>query len=221
MLEVEQYDDQKIQDVIDRCEARQWQKGEAISLSDSEKYSVLAAMRIADYTIRGVSTSKPKEDSILTNKKRRSPGCLGLVTKGFSRYDFVDYIQPALSEPLDETNEVKLWLMVYPFESLIKKMQRTGPTMEYKVPQQEFDDMLGFIYDHLYPSAYVAEYEYGTAAETGLAGYKEYVADVRRRVRRELGTAPIFLASERLLSPVARKLIIRYGPLLRSSGTRL
>lgn len=78
------------------------------------------------------------------------------------------YWQPALFEPLDESNEKEMILMVNPFKDVIFE-------------SKELADIVDFIYDVLYTDSFDAE-----IGQVHLGGYRRYISKVKARVKSAL-----------------------------------
>jgi hypothetical protein len=82
-----------------------------------------------------------------------------------------------MDRPLSETNEVPLWVMVFPFEALRESL-KTG--------KEDNLEILAFLYDFVFPSAYDPGDPSGYARETGIPGYRPYVKGVKERTLAKL-----------------------------------
>jgi hypothetical protein len=209
VFETERYADKDILSAMEKLEAIQ--SGVGVDLTPKERYGVAAALRIALYT-------NPRISRI---GSRGVGSALAMLISQGDAYSFVDYVQPAIRQPLDQSNEVELWLMIYPFEPLIDGLTRCkDDAAAYEMNSDQLNELFSFLYDHLFHSAHDSEYE-GTDGETVLDGYGEYVNKVRRRVQGSLAAKPVVLKGKRLLSPAARQLILSYGRLIDELGLRL
>ena len=207
VFETERYQDRGIESALKKFEAGR--PGTVVSLSDEERFSVSAALRIAVYTIFGIGQGAP----------HRIYGCLAMVAADESSRGMVDYVQPAMQLPLDESNEAPLWLMIHPFEPWFSKvMTDAAYSLEYEMSVDEVDEIFDFLYGHVFRSAYAAEYWGGTVEETYLEGYTEYVNEVRRKVQAKLIGKRVVLTNRDVLSRAARRLLGRYGGRIDAAG---
>jgi hypothetical protein len=130
---------------------------------------------------------------------------------------FVDYIQPAMQEPLGEDNEVDLWLLVYPMRGLgIEPSQK-----ERALSPAEADEFFDFVYGELFPSAYSRDYEGGTSADSAIDGFETYVAALRKRIQGSLTGKQLALVKQNMLSAEARRLILLHKDALNELGLNL
>jgi hypothetical protein len=172
-------------------------------LTDEEKYSIRAARRIALYTAKGFRPSK-------------SMRALSLVTKAENEYNyrFLDFVQPAMQDPIDSANEIVLWLMVFPMHGLqIHVGQR-----HRELTQGEISELIDFIYRELYPSAYSREYGGGTSEDTAIAGFDSYVEEVRTKIQQSIEGQKVFWVMADMLSNEAKRLFLYYGRQLNALG---
>lgn len=216
VFEVERYSDDDIQSVLmkfgKRREGGPQMRGRELrefcqTLTEDEKYSVRAARRVGLYT--GAGDRGPQEYLEFTR-------ALSLVYLVDAEPRFVDYIQPAMTKPLDETNEVKLWLMVYPMPGLNVDVQ--GGVRRILSPE-EVDEIFGFIYGDLFPSAYSRDYEGADAS--AIDGFNTYVKALRGRVQNELRGKQVALVAQNMLSKAARRLIALHKRELDGMGLDL
>jgi hypothetical protein len=119
---------------------------------------------------------------------------------------FVDYVQPAMEEPLDRRDEVPLWLMIYPMHGLNMSMDSSSRLLT----TDELNEILSFVYGELFPSAYSRDYEGGTSYGSSIGGFDTYVADVRERVQRSTQGKQVALVARNMLSLEARRLLAVY-----------
>jgi hypothetical protein len=153
----------------------------------------------------------PQADE-LGDRPARMPGALAVASLEDGVYRFVDYVQPAMEEPLTRKNEVDLWLMVYPLRGLSIAVK---PGAEKELAAKDVDDLFEFIYGHVFLSAYFKEYmteksNAKTATDTYLENYGTYVARVRQEVQDKIGNKRVFLVRQNMLSEQAQDLIFDY-----------
>lgn len=215
VFEVERYDNEKIKSALAKFEAKSPnnKSNDPVILTDEEKHSIRRALRIALYTAKGFRSRDRNNDDTradLTNRVSVTRA-LSLVTQGESkdeRCQFVDYVQPAMSDGLDPRDEVDLWLMVYPMQGL-HIGAREG--MRRELTKGEVTELIEFIYGELFPSAYSRGYDGGTSEDSAIAGFGSYVEEVRRRVQDSMAGKHVFLVMQNMLSDEAQRLLLFYG----------
>jgi hypothetical protein len=222
VFEVERFNEQNVRAVLAKCDAKEkagWPPKEAIDLDGAEQSDSEAVLRIALYTICGISGRVSAYREQTDDGNDRPPGALGVFTEESDGLRLIDYIQPAMGDDFDpkqpeETRrkEVPLWLMIYPLGPMMKKMSaQLARDGKYEMEAVESKELFDFIYDHVFPSAYDRDHAGGTAIETGIQGYARYTSELRQRVEGSLGGKPFVLAGNRILSSDARRLFTRYG----------
>lgn len=178
--------------------------------SADELTDVRAALRIALYTgksLRRLPLPKSMGSSPPELKVSSYPHALSLVHKsGSSRgYQFVDYIQPALEEPLSSKNEVDLWLMVYPLAGLgIGRLERGKP---HPLSCRDARELFDFIYGELFPSAYAREHDSGAALDSSIEGYSEYLKKFEKKIVKRALEHPLFLVDQLMVPKEVLKLL--------------
>jgi hypothetical protein len=229
IFEVERYFESDIQNVLTELDKRR-KPGQRMRKQDlqtfaqiltaGQNYSVRAARRVGLYTGAG---DRGPQDFIMRDGEQLDGGKPFTRAFSFAYFDandlepkFVDYIQPAMQEPLDHTNEVNLWLMVYPFPDLAASVKDTAKKI---LSFEETQEILGLVYDELFPSAYSRNYEGADAS--AIEGFDTYVRAVRDRVQSALDGKQVALVSGNMLSNEARRLIARYKNELDDMGLDL
>jgi hypothetical protein len=222
IFEVERFDDRYIQSTLAKLQQKKVSEPRGqITLSNDEKYSVRAARRIGLYTAvgdRGPQRYMSGRKGALEPEKLITRA-LSLVFKDAAdeKFKFVDYIQPAMKEPLNPVDEVKLWLMVYPMTGLdILEQAGSG-----ELSQRQVDEFFDFVYNELFPSAYSRNYEGGTSADSAIDGFDIYVRGLRDRVQAPLMGKHVALVKQNMLSAAAKQLIGRYKNDLDALGLGL
>lgn len=204
IFEIERYQETHIQTILAKCEASKLDRSKQIVLTKDEEHSLQALRRVALYTVRGVGgVALPLALAFVTKHKR-------------PRYRFVEYIQPAMQLPLTRHNEVNLWLMMYPFGSMLRKLAPTSAVdIEYELTPAEREEIFDFLYMRVFPAAYARDYHDGGALVTGFDNFFDYVRKLRRRVEARIEGRPVFLASH-ALQPSAEPILGRCACQLRS-----
>jgi hypothetical protein len=196
VFEVDRYSDSDVRSALAKFD-----RGGNVHLTKEERDSIRAARRIELYTGRRFGRGLPHRESAgasVDSERRRARHALALVTE---TGQFVDYIQPAMRRPLKRRRESELWILVYPL---------SGMNIDTRAPVKSeiyANEALDFLYDHVFPSAYDAEY--GPSAEgTAIPGYKDYITHVRQRVERRISGKKLYLARRKdMLSEDARDLL--------------
>jgi len=191
IFETERYRDQDIESALKKFELRR--AGHSAPLTEDERYSVTAALRIAIYTSRGVS-HHPRGALLMaaTDARARHP---------------VEYVQPAMQSPFDRSNEVPLWPMVLPFATTVAKMHSRN---EYLMRPEAVEEIVEFLY-RVFRYAYSKE---DPAASEGLPsheGYAEYLDEWRSKLQVRLAGKRIVLTNRGILSAAVHRLLGRYG----------
>ena len=181
IFEVEDYDNCAIISVLKKL-SRQRPR-----LTEFEKSQIHAVRRIARYM-----------GTPLGMRNERMQVALAVTTATF---DPIVYFQPAQQAPLGPENEVRLWLMIYPFDTLA--VERHDGHIKH---QLDIDEVLRFLYDGLYSDAYTGE------SSTAINGYEEHVKEVKQRVRNAIGNQQVYLTNnyKKLLSKEAKSLFSSY-----------
>lgn len=211
IFEVERYDERVIETVFEKFKAGTFSDGKTRP-THREEYNILAASRLAIYMGKHVSVGLSPQADELGDRPARMPGALAVASLEDGVYRFVDYVQPAMEEPLTRKNEVDLWLMVYPLRGLSIAVK---PGAEKELAAKDVDDLFEFIYGHVFLSAYFKEYmteksNAKTATDTYLENYGTYVARVRQEVQDKIGNKRVFLVRQNMLSEQAQDLIFDY-----------
>lgn len=208
VFEVERYIDGDIASALEKLNQEQTD-GTPFELTKAEKYSIRAARRIALYTKRGAADTSLEEEPGEVFDPALGVPALSVVTRDATGKGlrFLDYIQPAMLEPLGDTTEVPLWLMVYPLRGLAIDIQHG---FRHQLTPDEVQDLFSFLYDEVFPSAFAGDHGSGQSEDTKIDGYEEYIAEFRERVLPELLGKEIYLVKQCMLSEAARRLICRF-----------
>jgi TIR domain len=142
LYEVETYDKSIVTSLLARLRTRSGVRPKTIELTDRETETVRAIRRLNLYA------AYPKKKSLCLLNEDGSP---------------FNYRQPAMSHPLDQTNEAPFLIMV----------RRLGKFTETTLEARE---VTSFIYDHLYSDAYEKD------SATAIPGYEVYLKDLKDRV---------------------------------------
>jgi hypothetical protein len=228
IFEVERYDERQICSALSKL-----QSAGGASESDSkpptftleEIESIHAAMRIALYTGKSLGRMHRSEGSsslqtakfLTLSAPRASSFVHGRDPKG--QLYFLDYIQPAMHEPLSPKNEVPLWLMMFPIGASPASTSSPGSCIQ--LGDVEVDELLDFLYGEVFPSAYAREHDSGGAANTAIPGYSAYVTTVRQRFQASFEGSSVYLTEKNMLSHNARLLLLYYRKKLGVLGIHL
>jgi len=185
-FEVERYDESKIDLVFNKL------SGKETDLTLDEKENVFAMRRVNLYTQAGLGRKGGKKRTALI-----------ATTDGHRLFS---YIQPAMQPPfhIGSTNEVPLWLMLYPFEKLGVKW-----SFDKTVHEVKLNDVLNFIYDNLFGDAYARD------GITSREGVDQYLKDLKEKIRSDAEADTIIFSDIGILSGRARKLIHQHKRHLR------
>lgn len=176
------------------------------TLTESEKSSVRSALRIAVYTGRALGGWDISKDNY-----RKLPGALAVALKQQDKFEFLEFLQPALQEPLHKNNESVFYLMIYPLPSLEKSIGSVSQFTDKELPNQFTNELVSLFYDELFPSAYSEDYPDGSASSTAIPGYGAYLKDVKVRYKNYIAEHRIFLTSRDLLPKVGRRIVLFHG----------
>jgi hypothetical protein len=212
IFEVERFDKKHIEAVLAKCDAKiQWKKDDKIDLSEEERLSVEAALRISLYTVHGLARATTDYNQS-GDIRSRLPGALALFCESHDGPCFLEHIQPSIDQSLDPSREVPLWLMIYPLPTMMTQLSITSiPPEGYKLGAAEADDIFDFLYDHVFTSSYAREHKSRISAGRGFDAYVDYVRGVRQKVNAGFRGRSLLLVKQGILPKEVRRLFGRYG----------